>query len=192
VFDELSAGELDGHSIGLLHGRMSPADKEATMERFRSGGLDALVATTVIEVGVDVPNATHMVILDADRFGIAQLHQLRGRVGRGAIASTCFLCTKSDDPSPRVEALVSSTDGFVLAEEDLKLRGEGTVMGTIQKGRSDLRLASLQTDHDLIQTARDVAVRIVGDDPGLSTHPELRDEIDLYFTAEQEDNLLKG
>ena len=192
VFDELSAGELNGHSVGLLHGRMSPSDKEATMERFRSGALDALVATTVIEVGVDVPNATQMVILDADRFGIAQLHQLRGRVGRGAIASTCFLCTKSDDPSPRVEALVSSTDGFVLAEEDLKLRGEGTVMGTIQKGRSDLRLASLQTDYDLIQTARDVAVRIVGDDPGLSTHPELRDEIDLYFTAEQEDNLLKG
>ena len=162
------------------------------MERFRSGELDALVATTVIEVGVDVPNATQMVILDADRFGIAQLHQLRGRVGRGAVASTCFLCTKSDDPSPRVEALVSSTDGFVLAEEDLKLRGEGTVMGTIQKGRSDLRLASLQTDFDLIQTAREVAVRIVGDDPGLSAHPDLRDEIDLYFTAEQEDNLLKG
>ena len=162
------------------------------MERFRSGELDALVATTVIEVGVDVPNATQMVILDADRFGIAQLHQLRGRVGRGAVASTCFLCTKSDDPSPRVEALVSSTDGFVLAEEDLKLRGEGTVMGTIQKGRSDLRLASLQTDFDLIQTAREVAVRIVGDDPALSAHPDLRDEIDLYFTAEQEDNLLKG
>jgi len=192
VFDELSGGELSGYSIGLLHGRMPPAEKESTMERFRAGELDALVATTVIEVGVDVPNATQMVILDADRFGIAQLHQLRGRVGRGAIASTCHLCTKTDDPSPRVEALVSSTDGFVLAEEDLKLRGEGTVMGTIQKGRSDLRLASLQTDFDLIQTAREVAVRIVGDDPGLSAHPDLRDEIDLYFTAEQEDNLLKG
>ena len=153
------------------------------MEQFRSGQLTALVATTVIEVGVDVPNATQMVILDADRFGIAQLHQLRGRVGRGAIASTCFLCTKSDEPSPRVEALVSSNDGFVLAEEDLKLRGEGTVMGTVQKGRSDLRLASLQSD---------IAVEIVGNDPGLAAHPDLRDEIDLYFTAEQEDNLLKG
>ena len=192
VFEELSSGELHGHSVGLLHGRMSPAEKEAAMERFRRGELDALVATTVIEVGVDVPNATQMVILDADRFGIAQLHQLRGRVGRGSAASTCFLCTKTDDPSPRVEALVSSTDGFVLAEEDLRLRGEGTVMGTIQKGRSDLRLASLQTDLDLIQTARDAAVAIVGDDPGLSAHPELRDEIDLYFTVEQEDNLLKG
>ena len=192
VHDELSAGELAGTSVGLLHGRMSPAEKEATMERFRSGDLDVLVATTVIEVGVDVPNATQMVILDADRFGIAQLHQLRGRVGRGAVASSCFLLTKSDDPSPRVEALVSSTDGFVLAEADLQLRGEGTVMGTIQKGRSDLRLASLQTDLDLIQLAREVAVGIVGDDPSLAAHPMLRDEIDLYFTAEQEDNLLKG
>lgn len=192
VHDELSAGELAGTSVGLLHGRMSPVEKEATMERFRSGDLDVLVATTVIEVGVDVPNATQMVILDADRFGIAQLHQLRGRVGRGAVASSCFLLTKSDDPSPRVEALVSSTDGFVLAEADLQLRGEGTVMGTIQKGRSDLRLASLQTDLDLIQLAREVAVGIVGDDPSLAAHPMLRDEIDLYFTAEQEDNLLKG
>ena len=131
-------------------------------------------------------------MLFRSRFGIAQLHQLRGRVGRGAVASSCFLLTKSDDPSPRVEALVSSTDGFVLAEADLQLRGEGTVMGTIQKGRSDLRLASLQTDLDLIQLAREVAVGIVGDDPSLAAHPMLRDEIDLYFTAEQEDNLLKG
>jgi ATP-dependent DNA helicase RecG len=192
VHDELSAGELSGHRVGLLHGRMSSADKESVMERFRSGGIDVLVATTVIEVGVDVPNATQMVILDADRFGIAQLHQLRGRVGRGRLASTCHLVTQTDEPSPRVEALVSSTDGFVLAEEDLKLRGEGTVMGTVQKGRSDLRLASLQTDLDLIQAARDAAVRIVGDDPSLAGHPLLRDEIDLYFTAEQEDNLLKG
>ncbi len=122
----------------------------------------------------------------------ADAHQLRGRVGRGRLASTCHLVTQTDEPSPRVEALVSSTDGFVLAEEDLKLRGEGTVMGTVQKGRSDLRLASLQTDLDLIQAARDAAVRIVGDDPSLSSHPVLRDEIDLYFTAEQEDNLLKG
>jgi ATP-dependent DNA helicase RecG len=171
---------------------MPSAEKESVMERFRSGAIDVLVATTVIEVGVDVPNATQMVILDADRFGIAQLHQLRGRVGRGKLESTCHLVTQTDEASPRVEALVSSTDGFVLAEEDLRLRGEGTVMGTAQKGRSDLRLASLQTDLDLIQAARDAAVGIVGDDPALSAHPGLRDEIDLYFTAEQEDNLLKG
>ena len=192
VHDELAAGELSGSRIGLLHGRMPSAEKEAVMETFRAGGLDVLVATTVIEVGVDVPNSTQMVILDADRFGIAQLHQLRGRVGRGALRSSCWLVTKSADPSPRIEALVASTDGFVLAEEDLRLRGEGTVMGTAQKGRSDLRLASLQTDLDLIQAARTAAVGIVGDDPGLTGHPDLRDEIDLYFTVEQEDNLLKG
>lgn len=192
VHDELSAGELSGFSVGLLHGRMPSAEKEAVMEQFRTGALQVLVATTVIEVGVDVPNSTRMVILDADRFGIAQLHQLRGRVGRGRLASTCFLVTQSDEPSPRVEALVSSTDGFVLAEEDLRLRGEGTLMGTIQTGRSDLRLASLQTDLDLIQAAREAAERIVGEDPALSAHPLLADEIDLYFTPQQEDNLLKG
>ena len=192
VHEELSAGELSGRRVGLLHGRMASAEKEAVMERFRAGDLDVLVATTVIEVGVDVPNSTQMVILDAVRFGIAQLHQLRGRVGRGRLESTCWLVTKSADPSPRIEALVASTDGFVLAEEDLRLRGEGTVMGTVQKGRSDLRLASLQSDLDLIQAARSAAVGIVGDDPSLAAHADLRDEIDLYFTVEQEDNLLKG
>ena len=192
VHDELSAGELSGSRVGLLHGRMPSTEKEAVMEQFRSGALQVLVATTVIEVGVDVPNATQMVILDADRFGIAQLHQLRGRVGRGKLASTCHLVTQSDEPSPRVEALVSSTDGFVLAEEDLRLRGEGTLMSTVQTGRSDLRLASLQTDLDLIQAAREAAERIVGDDPALSAHPLLADEVDLYFTPQQEENLLKG
>jgi ATP-dependent DNA helicase RecG len=188
----LSGGELKGRTVALLHGRMSSQDKEAVMESFRRGDTSVLVATTVIEVGVDVPNATRMVILDADRFGIAQLHQLRGRVGRGTAASVCHLVTRTDEPSPRVEALVSSTDGFVLAEEDLRLRGEGTLMGTVQKGRSDLKLASLQGDLDLIQAARDAAVGIVGDDPDLGGHPDLADEIDLYFTDEQEDNLLKG
>ena len=192
VHDELSSGELSGRAVGLLHGRMPSSEKEAVMESFRNGRINVLVATTVIEVGVDVPNSTQMVILDADRFGIAQLHQLRGRVGRGQIKSTCWLVTMTAEPSPRIEALVASTDGFVLAEEDLRLRGEGTVMGTMQKGRSDLRLASLQTDLDLIQAARNAAMTIVDDDPGLSAHAELRDEIDLYFTVEQEDNLLKG
>ena len=192
VHSELSAGELAGRTVALLHGRMSSQEKETVMESFRRGDTSVLVATTVIEVGVDVPNATRMVILDADRFGIAQLHQLRGRVGRGTAASVCHLVTRTDDPSPRVEALVSSTDGFVLAEEDLRLRGEGTLMGTVQKGRSDLKLASLQGDLDLIQAAREAAVGIVGDDPDLASHPDLADEIDLYFTEEQEDNLLKG
>jgi ATP-dependent DNA helicase RecG len=151
-----------------------------------------LVATTVIEVGVDVPNATVMVVLDADRFGIAQLHQLRGRVGRGSIASQCWLQTKdADAPSPRVEALVASTDGFVLAEVDLELRGEGTLMNTAQKGRSDLRLASLRTDRDLIEHARQAAFDIVGNDPHLSHAHALRDELELLLSPEDEEFLFK-
>ncbi len=190
--DELASGELHGHSVALLHGRMSSADKEAVMASFRSGATQVLVATTVIEVGVDVPNSTSMVILDADRFGIAQLHQLRGRVGRGRLESFCYLVTQHSDPSPRVEALVASTDGFVLAEEDLRLRGEGTIMGVNQKGSSDLTLASLQHDLELIQWARDDAQRIIESDPTLSTLPVLRDELDLLFSDEDEEFLFKS
>lgn len=192
TFERLGATELAGRTVGLLHGRMSARDKEEVMGRFRRNELSVLVATTVIEVGVDVPNATTMVILDADRFGIAQLHQLRGRVGRGALASTCHLVTQHADPSPRVEALVASTDGFVLAEEDLRLRGEGTIMGARQKGRSDLTLASLQRDLDLIQWAREDASRIIEADPTLAAHPLLRDELDLLFSDEDEEFLFKS
>ncbi len=143
TYRRLAADELAGLRLGLLHGRMPSAEKEATMGEFRAGRLDVLVATTVIEVGVDVPNATVMVILDADRFGIAQLHQLRGRVGRGDAVSQCWLLTTGaaeGGPGPRVDALLATTDGFELAEIDLELRGEGTLMSTAQKGRSDLRL----------------------------------------------------
>jgi ATP-dependent DNA helicase RecG len=186
------------HRVGLMHGRMKAPEKEAVMDSFRRGELDVLVATTVIEVGVDVPNATQMVILDADRFGIAQLHQLRGRVGRGRKASTCWLVTKTaegelaDDPGPRVEAIVSSTDGFVLAEIDLALRGSGRLMGTEQRGVSDLRLASLVTDRDLIEAARRVAEDLVGEDPSLSAYPELRDEISLLLDEQSEDRLTRS
>ena len=162
------------------------------MASFRRGDTQVLVATTVIEVGVDVPNATGMVIIDSDRFGIAQLHQLRGRVGRGALESFCWLVTQHDDPSPRVEALVASTDGFVLAEEDLRLRGEGTIMGAAQKGESDLTLASLQRDLDLIQWAREDAVAIIAADPTLGAHTALRDELDLVFSDEDEEFLFKS
>lgn len=188
TFAELREGELADLRVGLMHGRMKSAEKDAVMESFRRGDLDVLVATTVIEVGVDVPNATQMVILDADRFGIAQLHQLRGRVGRGAKASTCWLVTRlSDDEliaemKPRIEALVASTDGFDLAEVDLQLRGEGTIMDKRQSGGSDdLKLASLKTDRDLIEAARDVAIDLVGDDTGLTAHPEIRDEVRLFI-----------
>ena len=163
------------------------------MNLFRSGQLDVLVATTVIEVGVDVPNATVMVILDADRFGIAQLHQLRGRVGRGNHESMCWLVTQEHDGgNPRVEALVASTDGFELAEVDLDLRGEGTLMSTMQKGRSDLKLASLRRDRQLVAQAREAAFEIVDADPGLDHHPVLLDELDLLFTDEDEDFLAKS
>ncbi|MEO6651827.1 MAG: ATP-dependent DNA helicase RecG [Ilumatobacteraceae bacterium] len=197
TFERLVHDELKGLRIGVLHGRLASAEKQQTMDAFRAGELDVLVATTVIEVGVDVPNATMMVILDADRFGIAQLHQLRGRVGRGEHASTCWLVTQEKDPdhdgsSPRVEALVASTDGFELAEVDLDLRGEGTLMSTAQKGRSDLKLASLRRDRELVALAREAAFEIVDADPYLDGHPVLRDELDLLFTDEDEGFLAKS
>ena len=198
TFERLAANELAGLRLGLLHGRLSSAEKEATMNAFRAGELDVLVATTVIEVGVDVANATVMAILDADRFGIAQLHQLRGRVGRGAPASTCWLVTQQpgDDEigvgNPRVEALVATTDGLELAEIDLDLRGEGTLMSTSQKGRSDLKLASLRRDRNLVELAREVAFEIVDADPGLTGHPGLTDELDLLFSESDEQFLAKS
>jgi ATP-dependent DNA helicase RecG len=193
TFERLQAGELAGLRLALLHGRMSSADKETVMNRFRTGELDVLVATTVIEVGVDVPNATVMVILDADRFGIAQLHQLRGRVGRGSAASTCWLVTNlQDGVNPRVQALVDSTDGFALAEVDLDLRGEGTIMNTSQKGRSDLRLASLRRDRELVLLAREAAFEIVDTDPTLAGNPVLYDEVTLLFSADDEAFLSKS
>ncbi|HEY3141944.1 MAG TPA: ATP-dependent DNA helicase RecG [Acidimicrobiales bacterium] len=190
----LEAGELKGLRLGLLHGRLSPADKDATMSQFRSGGLDVLVATTVIEVGVDVPNATVMVILDADRFGIAQLHQLRGRVGRGSERSWCYLVSESDTPDAeaRLGALVASDDGFELAEVDLDLRGEGTIMGERQKGRNDLKLASLRRDRTWVEQAREVAMEIVDGPGGLAAHPLLMEEVALFLDEDEQDFLLKG
>ena len=176
TFDELTSGSLYGLRVALLHGRMSSAEKEEVMASFRAGTTEVLVATTVIEVGVDVPNATVMVILDAGRFGIAQLHQLRGRVGRGKHASSCWLVgeTTTPDGEARIEALVGSTDGFELAEIDLELRGEGTIMGERQKGQNDLRLASLSRDRDTVVLAREVAVKMLEqDDPAL---PALLDD----------------
>lgn len=193
IFRQLQQDELAGLRLGLLHGRMLSSQKEGVMSAFRSHKLDVLIATTVIEVGVDVPNATVIVVLDADRFGIAQLHQLRGRVGRGLIASTCWLQTKDPEiASPRVDALVDSTDGFVLAEVDLELRGEGTLMNSIQKGRSDLKLASLRRDRQLIDIARQAAFQIIATDPTLSDHLELRDELDLLLSPQDEEYLFKN
>ena len=193
TFKLLAKTELKGLKLGLLHGRMSSSEKDETMNKFRNRKLDVLVATTVIEVGVDVPNATCMVVLDADRFGIAQLHQLRGRVGRGVIASRCWLVTSDPEvSSARIDALVESTDGFYLAEVDLELRGEGTIMNTAQKGRSDLKLASLRQDRDLIELARATAFEIINADPTLKSHNEIREEIDLLLTPDEEEFLFKN
>ena len=164
------------------------------MELFRSGRLDVLVATTVIEVGVDVPNATVMVVVDAGRFGIAQLHQLRGRVGRSRLASSCHLLGEAvtADAAARLEAVVASNDGFELAEADLDLRGEGTIMGERQKGRNDLRLASLRRDKEWVVKARDVAIEMLDDDPDLHSQPDLADEIALLLGDTDAEYLLKS
>jgi len=192
--DRLAEGELGGLRIGLLHGQMPAKDKEAAMESYRARHTDVLVATTVIEVGVDVPNATVMVIEDADRFGIAQLHQLRGRVGRGQLPSWCYLLGAGESPEAeqRLSALERSTDGFELAEVDLELRGEGTILGTRQKGATDLKLASLRRDKDLVVKARQVAFDLVDQDPGLVGLPELAEEIRYLVDEEDRDFLFKS
>ncbi len=194
IFDRLSAVELADRRLGLLHGRLTPAEKDQTMDLFRSGHLDVLVATTVIEVGVDVPNATVMIILDAGRFGIAQLHQLRGRVGRGSHQSVCWLVgeTTTEDGEARLQALVDSTDGFELAEVDLDLRGEGTILGERQKGRNDLKLASLRRDRSVVFQARRAAIDVVDADPALEAHPGLAAELQLFLDQGDAEFLLKS
>jgi ATP-dependent DNA helicase RecG len=194
TFARLGDDELAGLRLALLHGRMTPAEKERTMDLFRRGAVQVLVATTVIEVGVDVPNATVMVVLDADRFGMAQLHQLRGRVGRGAAKSWCYLVSADETPEAerRLAALVESRDGFLLAEVDLEIRGEGTIMGERQKGRNDLKLASLRRDREIVERAREVAFEIVDADPRLEEVPELRDEVELFLDDDDAEFLLKS
>ncbi|MGC8499042.1 MAG: ATP-dependent DNA helicase RecG [Acidimicrobiales bacterium] len=178
-FARLAESELAGLDIGLVHGQMPAAQRDAVMEDFRAGRLGVLVATVVVEVGVDVPDATVIVIEDAWRFGLAQLHQLRGRVGRSTWPSWCYLlgAAPSDDGERRLEALVATTDGFALAEVDLELRGEGAVLGSRQRGRSDLRLASLVRDAALVERAHRVARDLVA--TGRADDPVVRDELEL-------------
>ncbi|MGD0881466.1 MAG: ATP-dependent DNA helicase RecG [Acidimicrobiales bacterium] len=192
--ERLATEELRGLRVGLLHGQMRPAEKEQAMESFRTGDLDVLVATTVIEVGVDVPDASVMVIEDADRFGIAQLHQLRGRVGRGGEPAWCYLLSESDAPEPtaRLTAMEETSDGFVLADVDLELRGEGTILGARQKGRSDLKLARLLTDRDLVVDARSLAVELVEADPRLDDHRLLVEELRLFVDEDEAGFLFKS
>lgn len=179
TYEALTFGPLVGLKLGMVHGQMPRDEREETMGAFKRGEIDVLVSTTVIEVGVNVPNATVMVVLDAARFGIAQLHQIRGRVGRGKHASECILIgeTKSDDGRERMEALVASTDGFYLSEVDLKLRGVGTLFGTKQSGQSDLRVAKLPDDLDLVHECRRYANELLKSDPLLKRRPVLRAEV---------------
>jgi ATP-dependent DNA helicase RecG len=175
--ERLRRAELKDFRVGCLHGRMRPAERRSVMASFKAGELDVLVATTVIEVGVDVPNATIMIVQEADRFGLAQLHQLRGRVGRGAEQSYCLLVSRAkeeltDTARERLEALVATTDGFELAERDLEIRGEGQLLGARQSGLSDLRFTRLRADRRLLEQARDAAGRLAAE-PG-----PLADEVD--------------
>jgi ATP-dependent DNA helicase RecG len=186
-FERLQRGELAGRSLALLHGQMRPREKQQAMEAFASGQADVLVATTVIEVGVDVPNATVMLVENAERFGISQLHQLRGRVGRGEHRSTCLLSTSHPPTgSARLQALVEHSDGFKLAEIDLALRKEGELVGTRQSGLGEFKFASLPEDAELLERARVRAREILAQDPGLdgSLHALLGDALEDAFGAE--------
>jgi len=175
--------------VDILHGRMRPAVKESVMQRFRSGEIDVLISTTVVEVGVDVPNATVMLIEDADRFGLSQLHQLRGRIGRGGYPSTCLLMsTVSDQPEEerkkaraRLDAVAAETDGFKLAEKDLEIRGSGTIMNERQAGFSDLRLTNLLRDREILAQARTEAFSLIELDPDLRANPQIRLEMEGRF-----------
>ncbi len=173
----LAGGPLAGLRLGVLHGRMPADDKDRVMRAFTEGDLDVLVATTVIEVGVDVPNATVMVVMDADRFGVSQLHQLRGRVGRGRAEGLCLLLTETEPGGPareRLDAVAATLDGFSLSRLDLEQRREGDVLGEAQAGRrSSLKLLSLLADEDLIRQAREDATEVVAGDPDLTGHPGL-------------------
>jgi ATP-dependent DNA helicase RecG len=193
---ELSQGALEGLRVEMLHGRMSPDEKDRVMKAFAAGDVDVLVSTTVIEVGVDVPNATVMVILDAERFGVSQLHQLRGRIGRGGHHGLCLLVTGAAPDSPSLErltAVASTRDGFELSRIDLEQRREGNVLGVEQSGRrSELRLLSVLTDEDVIASAREAATAHLEQDPDLSGSPGLRDAVLAIEESERADFLDKG
>lgn len=186
AFHSLQHGALFGLRVGLVHGQQKRQEREETMEAFAKGDIDVLVSTTVIEVGVNVPNATVMVVLDAGRFGIAQLHQIRGRVGRSSIPSRCYLVgeTSSDEGTARLEALVESTDGFYLAEKDLEIRGEGQLFGTTQSGQGDLKIASLRENAVVLEYAQKDAQAFLEDDPHLQRNLLLKQEVELYFPEE--------
>ena len=195
LYPNLRDGELKGLKVSALHGRMSTAEKESVMNRFNTGEIQVLVSTTVIEVGVDVPNASMMIIMDADRFGVSQLHQLRGRVGRGSVPGLCLLVTSAASGTPamaRLEAVASTTDGFELSRLDLEQRREGDVLGSAQSGAtSHLRLLRVIRDEAVIIRARQVAEQILQSDPELSANPALQAEVDKLRQEERASYLEK-
>ena len=195
VAPALEEGPLNGLRLAVLHGRMPADEKERVMRSFTEGHLDVLVATTVIEVGVDVPNATVMVVMDADRFGVSQLHQLRGRVGRGQHPGLCLLVTEAEEGSPareRLDAVAATLDGFSLSRLDLEQRREGDVLGATQAGRrSSLKLLSLLADEDLIRQAREEASAVVRDDPDLADHQPLAEAIAVLLGPQRAEFLDK-
>ncbi|MFK8908803.1 ATP-dependent DNA helicase RecG [Streptomyces sp. YS-3] len=194
--EQLRAGPLQGLRVEVLHGRMQPDDKDGVMRRFAAGEVDVLVATTVIEVGVNVPNATAMVIMDADRFGVSQLHQLRGRVGRGSAPGLCLLVTEMPEASAaraRLNAVAATLDGFELSRIDLEQRREGDVLGQAQSGvRSSLRMLAVIEDEEVIAAAREEAVAVVSRDPDLEGLPALRTALDALLDKDREQYLDKG
>ena len=196
VAEMLRAGPLAGLRLEVLHGRLPPEEKDARMGAFAAGDVDVLVSTTVVEVGVDVPNATVMVVMDADRFGVSQLHQLRGRVARGAHRGLCLLITEAPTASPtgrRLAAVAATSDGFALARLDLETRREGDVLGAAQSGRrSGIRLLSLIEDEELIAAARVEATALVSTDRGLADHPGLAAEVAALATDDRADFLEKA
>ncbi|MYR44410.1 ATP-dependent DNA helicase RecG [Streptomyces sp. SID5910] len=196
VAEQLAKGPLQGLKVEVLHGRMPPDDKDAVMRRFAAGETDVLVATTVIEVGVNVPNATAMVIMDADRFGVSQLHQLRGRVGRGSAPGLCLLVTEMPEASAarqRLNAVAGTLDGFELSRIDLEQRREGDVLGQAQSGaRTSLRVLAVIEDEEIIAEAREEAAAVVAADPELTGLPGLRTALDALVDEEREQYLEKG
>ncbi|MEU3029822.1 ATP-dependent DNA helicase RecG [Streptomyces incarnatus] len=196
VADHLAKGPLQGLRVEVLHGRMHPDDKDAVMRRFAAGETDVLVATTVIEVGVNVPNATAMVIMDADRFGVSQLHQLRGRVGRGSAPGLCLLVSEMPEASAarqRLNAVAATLDGFELSRIDLEQRREGDVLGQAQSGaRSSLRVLEVIEDEEVIGEARSEAMALVTANPDLDHLPGLRTALDALLDEEREQYLEKG
>ena len=186
---------LAGLSLEVLHGRLPSDEKDAVMARFQRGELDVLVSTTVVEVGVDVPNASVMVVMDADRFGVSQLHQLRGRIGRGGHPGLCLLVTgtEAEVAMTRLNAVAATTDGFALARLDLSQRREGDILGAAQHGRrTQLEFLHILDDEEVIEQARDDAFALVATDPDLAAHPDLAAAVRARVDAEQAAYLERG